>query len=56
MTILLLVLASFIAWFISSLAGGGSPFIIIPMVNFLVGTVSRLAPGSFRFGGRTLSG
>ncbi len=35
MTILLLTLASFIAWFISSLAGGGSPFIIIPMVNFL---------------------
>ena len=36
MTIFLLVLASFIAWFISSLAGGGSPFIIIPMVNFLL--------------------
>lgn len=36
MTILLLVLASFVAWFISSLAGGGSPFIIIPMVNFLL--------------------
>ena len=36
MTILFLVLASFIAWFISSLAGGGSPFIIIPMVNFLL--------------------
>jgi len=29
MNILLLVLASFIAWFISSIAGGGSPFIII---------------------------
>ena len=36
MTILLLMLASFIAWFVSSLAGGGSPFIIIPMVNFLL--------------------
>lgn len=36
MSILLLALASFIAWFISSLAGGGSPFIIIPMVNFLL--------------------
>lgn len=36
MTILLLVLASLIAWFISSLAGGGSPFIILPMVNFLL--------------------
>ena len=38
MTVLLLVLASFIAWFISSLAGGGSPFIIVPMVNFLMDT------------------
>ncbi|HEY9845974.1 MAG TPA: sulfite exporter TauE/SafE family protein [Candidatus Caenarcaniphilales bacterium] len=36
MTIFLLVVASLIAWFISSLAGGGSPFIIIPMVNFLL--------------------
>lgn len=36
MTIFLLMLASFIAWIISSLAGGGSPFIIIPMVNFLL--------------------
>lgn len=36
MTVFLLVLASFIAWFISSLAGGGSPFIIMPMVNFLM--------------------
>ena len=36
MTVFLLVLASFIAWFISSLAGGGSPFIIVPMVNFLM--------------------
>ena len=38
MTVFLLVLASFIAWFISSLAGGGSPFIIVPMVNFLMDT------------------
>lgn len=38
MTVLLLSLASFVAWFISSLAGGGSPFIIIPMVNFLMET------------------
>ena len=36
MIIILLALASFIAWFISSLAGGGSPFIIIPMVNFFL--------------------
>lgn len=38
MTVLLLISASFIAWFISSLAGGGSPFIIMPMVNFLMDT------------------
>lgn len=36
MTIFLLALASFVAWFISSIAGGGSPFIIIPMVNLLM--------------------
>lgn len=36
MTIFLLALVSFVAWFISSLAGGGSPFIIMPMVNFLL--------------------
>jgi hypothetical protein len=38
MTVFLLVVSSFIAWVISSLAGGGSPFIIIPMVNFLLET------------------
>jgi uncharacterized membrane protein YfcA len=38
MTILFLTLASFVAWFISSIAGGGSPFIILPMVNFLLDT------------------
>ena len=43
MTIILLALVSFIAWFISSLAGGGSPFIIIPMVNFLLET-QAIAP------------
>ena len=43
MTVFLLVLASFIAWFISSLAGGGSPFIIVPMVNFLMDT-QAIAP------------
>ncbi|HEY9618508.1 MAG TPA: sulfite exporter TauE/SafE family protein [Microcoleaceae cyanobacterium] len=36
MTIFLLALASFIAWFISSLAGGGSPYIIMPAVNWLL--------------------
>ncbi|MBE9015362.1 sulfite exporter TauE/SafE family protein [Chroococcidiopsidales cyanobacterium LEGE 13417] len=36
MTVFLLAVSSFIAWVISSLAGGGSPFIIIPMVNILL--------------------
>lgn len=36
MIIFLLALASFVAWFISSLAGGGSPYIIMPMVNLLL--------------------
>ncbi|MBV9387699.1 MAG: sulfite exporter TauE/SafE family protein [Chroococcidiopsidaceae cyanobacterium CP_BM_ER_R8_30] len=38
MLVLLLALSSFVAWFVSSLAGGGSPFIIIPMVDFLLET------------------
>lgn len=36
MTVFLLALASFAAWIISSLAGGGSPFIIIPVVNLFL--------------------
>lgn len=30
--------ASFLAWFLSMLAGGGSPFILIPMISLLLGT------------------
>ncbi|MDB9311701.1 sulfite exporter TauE/SafE family protein [Spirulina sp. CS-785/01] len=40
MTILCFILASSVAWFISSLAGGGSPLILIPVVSLLVGTAS----------------
>ncbi|PZU99755.1 MAG: sulfite exporter TauE/SafE family protein [Pseudanabaena sp.] len=29
--------ASFLAWIVSTLAGGGSPFILIPLVNLLMG-------------------
>ncbi|MEM6838201.1 MAG: sulfite exporter TauE/SafE family protein [Cyanobacteria bacterium P01_C01_bin.120] len=30
--------ASFVAWFFSMLAGGGSPFILIPLLSLLLGT------------------
>lgn len=33
-----LFVASFLAWFLSMLAGGGSPFILIPMISLLLGT------------------
>ena len=32
-----LFVASFVAWFLSMLAGGGSPFILIPMVSLMLG-------------------
>lgn len=32
-----LFVASFVAWFLSMLAGGGSPFILIPMISLLMG-------------------
>lgn len=35
-----LVIISFFAWIISTLAGGGSPFILIPLVNSLIGSAS----------------
>ena len=38
MIALSLFLASFLAWFLSMLAGGGSPFILIPMISLLLGT------------------
>ncbi|MEM9004333.1 MAG: sulfite exporter TauE/SafE family protein [Cyanobacteria bacterium P01_F01_bin.86] len=36
--ILLIGSASFVAWFFSMLAGGGSPFILIPLLSLLLGT------------------
>lgn len=38
MPVLCLTLASSISWFISTLAGGGSPIVLIPLVNFLLGS------------------
>ncbi len=35
--------ASFFAWFLSMLAGGGSPFILIPLISLLLG-VQAVAP------------
>lgn len=35
MPLILLGLASFVAWFVSMLAGGGSPLILIPLMNLL---------------------
>ncbi|MBW4620002.1 MAG: sulfite exporter TauE/SafE family protein [Cyanosarcina radialis HA8281-LM2] len=43
MALLLLALVSCLAWVISSLAGGGSPFIIMPLANVLLET-SAIAP------------
>ncbi len=40
MTFVLLSLATSIAWFFSTLAGGGSPLILIPLVNFLLGSTA----------------
>lgn len=37
MIALSLFIASFLAWFLSMLAGGGSPFILIPMISLLLG-------------------
>ena len=40
MTICLLALASSVAWFVSTLAGGGSPFVLMPLIDFLLGATS----------------
>jgi uncharacterized membrane protein YfcA len=37
MSIVTLALVSFVSWFISTLAGGGSPLLLIPFVNFTLG-------------------
>lgn len=38
MIALCLFSVSFVAWFVSMLAGGGSPFILIPLISLLLGT------------------
>lgn len=43
MTVFLLILAGFAAWFVSTLAGGGAAVLLIPVVHFLVG-VQAVAP------------
>ncbi len=40
MPIVYLSVVSFFAWIISTLAGGGSPFILIPLVNLLMGAAA----------------
>jgi hypothetical protein len=37
MVVAILFAASFVAWFLSMLAGGGSPFILIPLISLLLG-------------------
>lgn len=43
MAILVLGVASFVAWFLSMLAGGGSPFVLIPLISLFLGT-QAIAP------------
>ncbi|MCM1984781.1 sulfite exporter TauE/SafE family protein [Lyngbya confervoides] len=43
MTVLLLASVSFVSWFVSLLAGGGSPLLLIPLVSFLLG-LQAVAP------------
>ena len=43
MTLIWLSIASAVGWFISSLAGGGSSLILIPMISLFLGTAA-LAP------------
>lgn len=38
MVIITLVLVSFIAWFFSMLAGGGSPLVLIPLISLMLGS------------------
>jgi uncharacterized membrane protein YfcA len=40
MPIVYLSVVSFFAWIVSTLAGGGSPFVLIPLVNLLMGSAS----------------
>ncbi len=43
MTVIGLLIASFVGWFFSSLAGGGSPLILIPTLNLFV-SASMIPP------------
>ncbi|WP_008313220.1 sulfite exporter TauE/SafE family protein [Leptolyngbya sp. PCC 6406] len=38
MTVLILAGVSFLAWFLSMLAGGGSPIVLIPVITLLLGS------------------
>ena len=40
MTNLWLALASMVGWFVSNLAGGGSSFLLMPIVGFFLGTIA----------------
>lgn len=40
MPIVSLTLISFVAWFLSTLSGGGSPFILIPVINLILGAAA----------------
>lgn len=40
MSIIFLTLASFSSWFVSTLAGGGTPLILIPLIGFFLGSVA----------------
>jgi uncharacterized protein len=40
MPIVYLSVVSFFAWIVSTLAGGGSPFVLIPLVNLLMGAAA----------------
>jgi len=40
MLLTMLGLASFLAWFVSMVAGGGSPLVLIPLIAFLMGSAA----------------
>lgn len=40
LSILFLTLGSFASWLISTVAGGGTPFILIPLIGFFLGSVA----------------
>jgi hypothetical protein len=40
MSVVALAVVSFFAWLASTLAGGGSPFVLMPLVNFMLGAAA----------------